>query len=73
MNEKKYKGYGYHGGGRKPASPDGQPRRTTMTISGTRTEIEAIRKLAKSAGKSVSRYTIERVLECCDRLEEILK
>jgi hypothetical protein len=33
-----------------------------MTISGTKTEIEALRKLAKIAGKSVSRYTIERVL-----------
>ena len=62
MSEKKYKGYGYHGGGRKPSSPDGQPRRTTMTISGTKSEIEAIRKLAMNAAKSVSRYVIERVL-----------
>lgn len=59
--QKKYKGYGYHGGGRKPSSPDGQPRRTTMTISGTRSEIEALRKLAKIAGKSVSRYVIETI------------
>ena len=62
MTEKKYKGYGYHGGGRKPSSPDGQPRRTTLTISGTRNEIGAIRKLAKVDGKSISRYVIERVL-----------
>lgn len=62
MSEKKYTGYGYHGGGRKPSSPDGQPRRTSMTITGTRSEIEAIRIMAKSAGKSVSRYTIDRVL-----------
>ena len=61
MSEKKYKGYGYHGGGRKPLSPDGQPRRTTMTISGTRSEIEALRKLAKNADKSVSRYVIETI------------
>ena len=72
MTEKKYTGYGYHGGGRKPSSPDGQPRRTTMTISGTKTEIETIRKLAKNVGQSVSRYVIERVLECCDNLEKIL-
>ena len=61
-SEKKYKGYGYHGGGRKPSSPDGQPRRTTMTISGTKTEIEAIRKLAEEAEKSISRYVIDKVL-----------
>ena len=61
MSEKKYKGYGYHGGGRKPSSPDGQPRRTSMTISGTKTEIEAIRKLAQNAGKSISRFVIETI------------
>ena len=62
MSEKKYKGYGYHGGGRKPSSPDGQPRRTTMTISGTKTEIDTIRKLAKNTGQSVSRYVIDHVI-----------
>lgn len=62
-SEKKYTGYGYHGGGRKPSSPDGQPRRTSMTISGTKTEIEALRKLSQNAGKSTSRYVIERVLD----------
>jgi hypothetical protein len=62
MSEKKYKGYGYHGGGRKPSSPDGQPRRTSMTISGTRSEIEALRKLAKNADKSVSRFVIESIM-----------
>ena len=59
--KKKYTGYGYHGGGRKPSSPDGPPRRTTMPISGTRIEIEALRKLAKNADKSVSRYVIETI------------
>ena len=58
----KYKGYGYHGGGRKPGPP-GEARRTTVSICGSATEISMIRELANEASKSLSRFLIEKALE----------
>jgi len=58
--EKKYVGYGYHGGGRKKS--DVEAKRCTMSISGMPSEINAIKQVAKRSGKSVSRYVIDLVL-----------
>lgn len=61
MEEKKYTGRGgYHGGGR-PAKGDAA-KRTTMSIAGTASEIEKIKKLAAENGKTISRFVIEKIL-----------
>lgn len=55
-----------HGGARPGAGrkrQDSETRRTTMAISGTPTEINKIRQLAKVSGKSTSRFLIELALE----------
>lgn len=57
MEEKKYTGYGYHGGGRKPKGE--AAKNTTISIAGTKAEIENIRQRAKLDGKTVSRYVID--------------
>lgn len=58
--EKKYTGYGYHGGGRKPT---GRLKIfANTTISGTPEEIEQLKALAKSKGKSLSRLVLETLL-----------
>jgi len=61
QKEKKYSGYGYHGGGRK--RKDKEARRVTLSISGTPTEIAALREIAKISGLTVSRYVIEQLLK----------
>lgn len=53
----KYKGYGYHGGGRKPKGDDA--KNVTISVTGTRAEIENIKQKAKLENKSVSRYIID--------------
>lgn len=56
-----------HGGARKGAgrkSKGNEARRFTMAISGTATEIETIRQLAKAAGKNPSRFIIETFVNC---------
>lgn len=57
--EKKYSGYGYHGGGRKPTGRIKQF--VSTTISGTAEEINALKEAAKKAGKSVSRYILDNI------------
>lgn len=58
--EKKYSGYGYHGGGRKPT---GRLKIfANTTISGTPEEIEELKALAKSKGKSLSRLVLDTLL-----------
>ena len=58
--EKKYSGYGYHGGGRKPT---GRLKIfANTTISGTPEEIEQLKSLAKSKGKSLSRLVLDTLL-----------
>ena len=58
--EKQYKGYGYHGGGRP--RKDTEARRKTISISGTETEIEKLKELARNENKTVSRFVLETVL-----------
>ena len=54
---KKYSGYGYHGGGRKPTGRIKEFASTT--ISGTPEEIAALKEAAKKADKSVSRFILD--------------
>lgn len=58
--EKKYTGYGYHGGGRK--RKDVEARRKTVSISGTSTEISKLKELAQKDGKNVSRFVLEKLI-----------
>lgn len=58
--EKKYVGYGYHGGGRKAKGPE--PRNCTMSFVCTKTEKEAIKTAAKESGLSVSEYCTKKIL-----------
>lgn len=68
MAEKKYSGYGYHGGGRPKGSPNKGTelgRKTifkSVTISGSPEEVDKIKQLAESSGKSISRFIIEKIL-----------
>lgn len=55
-----------HGGARPGAGrkrQDTEARRSTMAISGTKTELETIRQKAKASGKTTSRFLIELSLE----------
>lgn len=55
-----------HGGARAGAGrkrQDTEARSKTMAISGTETEIETIRQLAKASGKTTSRFLVELALE----------
>jgi hypothetical protein len=58
--EKKYSGYGYHGGGRK--AKGSEPRTCTMSIVCTQSEKEKIKELAKEADKKISTFCIEKIL-----------
>jgi len=55
----KYKGYGYHGGGRKKLDPADKKQFKTISISGTPEEIEKIKLNAKLQNKYVSKYIID--------------
>lgn len=61
MNEKKYKGYGYHGGGRP--KKDKEARRKTLSISGTPFEIAALKRKAKEKNKTVSRFILDKLAD----------
>ncbi len=56
--EKKYSGYGYHGGGRKMA----ESGRVRFQVSCQPSEEKIIRKKAKEAGVSLSRFLVELAL-----------
>ncbi|WP_147613931.1 hypothetical protein [Treponema pectinovorum] len=58
--EKKYQGYGYHGGGRP--RKDTEARRVTISISGTKTEIEKLKQKAIENNKTVSRFVLENLV-----------
>ena len=59
MNEeKKYSGYGYHGGGRKKGSGEGT-KRVSFSVSCQPEELEKVKILAEKAGKSVSRFLLD--------------
>lgn len=55
----KNSGLGYHGGGRP--KKDTEARRKTISISGTPSEIEKLKKLAEEAGKNVSRFILDNI------------
>lgn len=54
--EKKYSGYGYHGGGRKPTGI----KRVTLNISGQPEQIEKLKELAALDRKTVSAFIFEK-------------
>lgn len=58
---KKYTGYGYHGGGRKPKGEES--RTCTMSIVCTASEKVKIKELAQIAGQTISEFCINRILE----------
>ena len=60
QKEKKYTGYGYHGGGR-PAKGD-EPRTCTMSIVCTASEKVKIKEDAKKLGLTISEYCIKKIL-----------
>lgn len=58
--EKKYTGYGYHGGGRKAKGEE--PKTCTMSIVCTASEKGKIKECAKNEGVTISEYCIKRIL-----------
>lgn len=61
LKEKKYFGYGYHGGGRKKMK-EGQAKNKTICIVASSIEIEKIKSMAKDQKKSVSKYIVDTLL-----------
>lgn len=55
-DEKKYSGYGYHGGGRKATGI----KRVSICISGQPEQIEKLKKMAAQEGKTVSAFIFEK-------------
>ena len=50
------------GGGRKTIDPSGKKKVfSSATISGTPEEIEKLKEIAKTNGKSVSRYVLDTI------------
>lgn len=60
--DKKYTGYGYHGGGRKKMDPAARKQYKTVSISGTPEEIDDLKAKAKEEGLTLSRYVINKLL-----------
>ncbi len=56
--EKKYVGYGYHGGGRKPTGI----KRASIAISGQPEELEQLKENAAAAGKTVSAFILDALV-----------
>ena len=56
--EKKYSGYGYHGGGRKATGI----KRVSFSVSCQPEELEKIKELAAAAGKTVSKFLLDLAL-----------
>ena len=59
QKEKKYSGYGYHGGGRKAKGDE--PKTTTMSIVCTASEKKMIKELAKNSGLSISGFVLAAI------------
>ena len=59
QKEKKYTGYGYHGGGRKPKGEES--RTCTMSIVCTPSEKTMIKEMAKNSGLSISGFVLAAV------------
>ena len=60
-DEKKYTGYGYHGGGRKAKGDE--PRTCTMSIVLTKSEKEKVKKAASDYNLSISEYCTNKLLD----------
>ena len=58
QKEKKYVGYGYHGGGRKPTGI----KRASISISGQPEELEQLKENAAAAGKTVSAFILDALV-----------
>ena len=54
--EKKYSGYGYHGGGRKPTGI----KRVSICISGQPKQMLKLKKMAALEEKTVSAFILEK-------------
>lgn len=54
-DEKKYHGYGYHGGGRKPSE---KPKNRNLNIRLTEEALNAIKEKASASGKSVTEFIL---------------
>lgn len=54
--EKKYSGYGYHGGGRKPTGI----KRISLCISGQPEQVLKLKKMAAQEEKTVSSFIFEK-------------
>ena len=63
QKEKKYSGYGYHGGGRKPKGEES--RTCTMSIVCTPSEKAMIKEKAKNSGLSISGFILATVYHFC--------
>lgn len=61
--EKKYSGYGYHGGGRPKKAQEEKTIYKTVSICGSPSEIEKLKELAQAAGLTVSRYILDNLLK----------
>lgn len=55
-DEKKYTGYGYHGGGRKATGI----KRVSICISGQPEQIEKLKEMAAQEEKTVSAFILEK-------------
>ena len=64
QKEKKYSGYGYHGGGRKPKGEE--PKTTTMSIVCTASEKKMIKELAKKEGVTISSFIMSAIYKAAD-------
>ena len=59
QKEKKYTGYGYHGGGRKAKGKES--RTCTMSIVCTASEKAMIKELASNSGLSISGFVLAAI------------
>ena len=53
--DKKYSGYGYHGGGRKATGV----KRVSFSVSCQPEELERLKELVKASGKTTSRFLLD--------------
>ena len=58
--EKKYSGYGYHGGGRKSGTAE---KTANLNIRCTQDELDKIKRNACDAGMTMSEYVCKRCAE----------
>lgn len=63
--EKKYAGYGYHGGGRKKGSGEGT-KRVSFSVSCQPEELEAMKRLAKEKNIPLSKLIVASLLKTTD-------